>query len=717
MLRKFTLCVAVIAIAAASAIAQYKPTKPRDLKEGEVAVSAPGSYDEAGKTYVLTRDISDPMTPIFLGNDVVLDLNGHTVTFADGDYEQVPNFGFEDGLKNWDVSKAPGAKVVSSSVHPMVGEKILSLKKGDEIVSSYVNLPVANRSYHATCAVATNKMRVTIMVEDANGKPITCEFKGGSEKRVSVPETNRNPKLGGGVLFAHMHNMPAGKYRLRIRAETDCHIDEADIRPAMDVGVGIVGGIAPWATYNDLLKWYPCAFFDYNQKDTGGKAVEGIPVIGKAKGKVVIRNGTIRNGAVGIRSVGVRSNAANVVVELDNVHIINEGINANAADITKARLVNSRFEVDTPFIIDRHNTSEMNVKVGEASEVAHCEFLGGQGNFAGGCPDIHDNLFVNGQTVTNHYSISPRSGTRVYRNRFEPKIGSGIYIGRGNDVEVFDNVFKISSAPPNCEYRYSSYSTNAIRLSDYNEKDTSPVERRCAGNKVYNNKIFITGKSYPQFEGYRPATYAFFISVGGGTNEIYDNEIVVNKVDDGNALALAFFIGGSRHGGLIRNNKVTSNVPAVWIGNSYGHASDATFINNTFIKAPGTEADTPLIRLGSGGNTATDLGFYSTVVRGWDNVIATHSKTVSYDWGEATDVAVVDGAGKPVASAEVVVLDSDGEQIASGKTDDKGIYQALLAEYRFEDGKRTPRGPYTIKSGSAKAPAQPGKAVRLVVGD
>ena len=57
------------------------------------------------------------MTPIFLGKDVTLDLNGYTVTFADGNYEHIPNYGFEDGLEHWDVSKAPGAKVVSSMMN------------------------------------------------------------------------------------------------------------------------------------------------------------------------------------------------------------------------------------------------------------------------------------------------------------------------------------------------------------------------------------------------------------------------------------------------------------------------------------------------------------------------------------------------------------------------------------------------------------------------
>jgi hypothetical protein len=669
---------------------------------GEVAVAGPGSYAEAGKTYVLTADVGSEMTPVFLGKDVTLDLNGYTVTFAAGTYEHVPNYGFEDGLKGWDVSRAPGAKVVSSAVSPMVGQKILQLKAGDEIVSPSINLPVADRSYYAMCAVAAKEMGVTINVDDATGNPITCEFKGGTEKRVTPPEVNRHPELGGGVIFAHMHHLAAGKYHLRIKAETDCLIDECDIRPALDAGVAVVGAIKPYATYNDLLKYYPCEFFDYNRKDAPGAAVEGIPVV-QGAGTITIKNGTIRNGTVGIRTLGVLCNAPEVTVILDHVTIVNSGINANAARLAKATLRDCRFEVDTPFIINRHDTSEMSVRVGEATEVAHCEFIGGQGNFSGACPDIHDNLFVNGQTVTNHYSISPGSASKVYRNRFEPKVGSGIYIGRGTGVEVYDNVFRIESAPPNCEYRYSAYSTNAIRLSDYDAKPTEPAEKRCAGNKVYRNKIIVTGKSYPQYDRYEPRAYAFFISVGGGANDIYDNEITIEKADAGNCRTYAFFVGGSSNGGNIYGNKVVSNCPAAWIGNDYGSAANTAFYGNTFTKAAGTPADVKLFILGDGGNAANGIGFFSNVFAGWTDLFEYHSNSVTCSRGRTLTVRVVDKAGKPAGAAEVVITAKEGGAVVTQKADQEGMVTIRLAESRYENGRAIDCASYTIRSGASEA--------------
>src|SRR5690606_7086929 len=102
---------------------QYSPVQSRALKANEIADSAPGFYGKAGATYVLTQDITSDRSAIFLGKDVTLDLNGYSITFADGNYPSFSNLGFEEGVAGWDLSKAPGAKVVNTKeVHVFVGE-------------------------------------------------------------------------------------------------------------------------------------------------------------------------------------------------------------------------------------------------------------------------------------------------------------------------------------------------------------------------------------------------------------------------------------------------------------------------------------------------------------------------------------------------------------------------------------------------------------------
>ncbi|HEX8039188.1 MAG TPA: hypothetical protein VF490_08540, partial [Chryseosolibacter sp.] len=226
-----------------SCLAQFTPVQHQPLKGTEIGIHGPGSYDVAGTTYRLMNDITSPQSTMFLGKDVVLDLNGYTLRYADGRYEHIPNPGFEEGEKGWDLSKAPGAKAVSTDeVHVFVGKKLLSMKAGDEIVSPYITLPLANRSYLAMCGVTghdyhdmngdlKNQMKVSVYVEDATGKNVVCTTRYGDTTMVSCPVEKRAPRLGGGVVYAHLNNLPAGKYRVRIKADTDCLVDEIDIRP------------------------------------------------------------------------------------------------------------------------------------------------------------------------------------------------------------------------------------------------------------------------------------------------------------------------------------------------------------------------------------------------------------------------------------------------------------------------------------------------------
>jgi hypothetical protein len=240
-------------------VAQYQPVEHRTISENEIAVKTAGSYAEEGATYVLANDISSEKSTVFLGKDVTLDLNGYTIKYADATYGHIQNGGFEEGLAGWDVSKAPGAEVVNTAdVHVFLGEKLMSLKAGDEITSPYVYLPVANRSYFAMCGITghywqdmkkypDDEMRVSVYVEDEQGNEVKCTNEYGDGAAQGCPVENRRPRLGGGFVYAHLTGLPAGKYRVRVKADTDCLVDEIDIRPAMDAGISIIEKTTPLA--------------------------------------------------------------------------------------------------------------------------------------------------------------------------------------------------------------------------------------------------------------------------------------------------------------------------------------------------------------------------------------------------------------------------------------------------------------------------------------
>ena len=153
-----------------------------------------------------------------------------------------------------------------------IGDKILRLNKGDVIRSAYINLPVADRSYYAMCGVTgrfyremkdynNDEMRVSIYVEDEAGNEVRCLTDYGDTTMVSCPVENRPVRLGGGFVVAHLNNLPAGKYRIKVKAANDCLVDHIDIRPAMDVGIGIVEETHPKGHTDHLFERNHSAFF------------------------------------------------------------------------------------------------------------------------------------------------------------------------------------------------------------------------------------------------------------------------------------------------------------------------------------------------------------------------------------------------------------------------------------------------------------------------
>jgi len=693
---------------------QFDLAAHKKADQNVVSVTGPGSYGSAGTTYMLANDITSSRTTIFLGKDVTLDLNGFTIKYADANYGHIVNSGFEEGDKGWDLSKAPGAKVVSTAdVHVFIGKKIMSLTKGDEITSPYVNLPISDRSYFAMCGVTgfdyhamggnmANQMKISIYVEDEQGKEVKCVTKYEDTTLVSCPLERSAPELGGGFLYAHLTHLPAGKYRVRIKAETDCLVDEIDIRPAMDAGIGIVENTSAKGHYNHL---YHCgnttAFYDYTENITNGIPFSSIPSV-KGTGTVTIKNGIIESATAGILSWGIQSTAENVRIILDNVKIKTSGINAAAVEVPQASITNCRFEVENPFIINRHCRFAAVVMNGaESSEVSFSEFYGGQGCLftTGKKTDIHHNLFVNRQTVTNHYSIGANGeGTRIFENRIEPEIGSGVWPSQ--NCEIFNNVFRIGTSPPTCEYGHEEYSTNAIRMADYHRKPGSPDGT--FGNKVYNNKIYVTAKDYQAHPDYIPMSFAIFYSVAGGEDDVFGNDIFIEKTDPASkSVSTAFYICGGTEslGGNFYNNRITTNVPAVWVASMYGGAANTKIYNNTFIKAPGANIDFKPFRMGWAKRDVTiarNIQFRSNDFFGFPFDIEVTNQQHSYSVYWTLKLKVLDNKSNPIKDAEVKILDKNNKIIASKKTDANGYLQEELLEYSVDGTKKIYSSPYTL---------------------
>ncbi len=711
----------IVILSTSGCYAQYHAVAHRKISANEVGVKMAGSYAKAGTTYVLSNDITSAASSIFLGKDVTLDLNGYTIKYASANYQHIANSGFEEGLKGWDVSGAPGANVVNTAdVHVFLGKKLLSLQAGDEITSSYIHLPVANRSYFAMCGITgrfyhdmkkypDDEMKVSVYVEDEQGNEVKCITKYGDTTLVSCPVEKKSPRLGGGFVYAHLNKLPAGKYRIRIKADTDCLVDEIDIRPAMDAGISIIEKTTPLAHYDHIsAESYPPVypeFFDYTGDVTTGKPLSSIPQV-EGTGSITIKNGVIESGSEGILSYGIQSSASHIKIILENVNIKASGIHTTAADMAQATITHCRFDVSTPFLIQRHSLFQaVTLRGNEPSEVSYSEFYGGQGclGFQGKNSSIHHNYFVNHQTVTNHYSIMGfGDGSKIFNNRIEPEIGSGVWAG--GHIDVFNNTIKIKTSPPTCEYGHEEYSTAAVRMADYHKK----YEEGFYGNKIYNNKIYITAINYPSPKEYIPMAWAVYYSVSGGDNYVFANDIVVNKVDTSSkVLTAAFYIcGGEGFGGQFYDNRITTNAPAAWLASFYGGASNSKIYNNTII--PLNHAKFKTFRIGwsdSDESVAKNIEFRSNDLVGQKFDVQITDQDHSYTLYWTLNVQVTDAKGTPVKNTEVTVRDKNNAVVLITKTDEYGKMKTELPEYSANGKEKKYSAPYTVSAGGCEKKA------------
>ncbi len=698
--------IAVIGALGSTALCEYRPTTPRaELNAGEIAVTQPGIYAQPGATYVLMNDIASPRTALFLGQNVTLDLNGYSVRYADGGYEHVPNYSFEDGMKGWDVSNAPGAKSEKMRwVHPIVGESICRLPEGQEIVSPYINLPEPDRAYYAMALVAHERMQVQIKVENEKGEEVNVAFKLGDSKREGVPVKGA-PRMGGGGVIGLFSGQPAGKYRIRVKAlKGNAVLDCVDIRPALDAGIGVVGRIRPFAYHRALYDGDLPSFYDYSQDPLAlsTRPRPDLPIV--TGGTVTIRNGTIQSGFTGVQSTGLLCSSSDTTLVIENVKFKAAGINTNGLRTDgDVQMRNCLFEIDTPFIINRHG-HDMAAVVGgkKPSEIAHCEFLGGQGNLSirGDDSAIHHNRFVNEQTVTNHYSIvATADRLKIHHNRFEPRIGSGILIFRRKGIEVFDNTFNITSAPPNNEYSNADYSTSAVRITDYNAEEGS--ERGCFDNRIYRNTINLIGTPYPEArESYLSMGYGVFMSVGGGKNYVYDNNVVVDNQHPNSKTgeAYAFYIGGSNNGGEFYGNTVRSNSSFFWVANRYGLAQNVLIRDNTLIKTPGSK-QFPAIRVGWWKYLSHNVQLFSNKVEGMSLTFEAQDTKKESEFEVGWKLTV---QGSP--ESDVTITGPDGSIAASGKFDSDGRFATHLVTLKGKGNNTTPVGDYTIATGGKQRP-------------
>jgi len=243
-------------------------------------------------------------------------------------------------------------------------------------------------------------------------------------------------------------------------------------------------------------------------------------------------------------------------------------------------------------------------------------------------------------------------------------------------------------------------------MADYRARPGAP--NGCYGNRVYNNRIHVSAEAQKGVDTYLPMAWAIYYSASGGDNDVFGNEIVVNKPDlNANVLTTAFYICGgvAGFGGRFYNNTITTNVPAAWIGTLYGSAVNSKIYNNTIVSSPDAPADLKPFSMGwSKGRAivAKNIEFRSNEIVGssFDVDRTDEDHSFSVYWSLA--INVLNKTGKPLSNAQVIVRDKNNRIAYSSRTDKEGSLKLELPEYSVEGPFKIMYAPYTAEVGKTK---------------
>ncbi len=137
--------------------------------------AGPYVLDQSDTTYVLETDVATEGSAFIIeGNDIIFDLNGHTIRYdqgafglSNGDFEITE--GQEQAPSGWDMTDAPGASRTSTFDEPLVGEWYLNVEQRNQdqtIVSDWTSLPPSTEAVaHFVRGDSASKYHIPVQLE------------------------------------------------------------------------------------------------------------------------------------------------------------------------------------------------------------------------------------------------------------------------------------------------------------------------------------------------------------------------------------------------------------------------------------------------------------------------------------------------------------------------------------------------------------------------
>jgi hypothetical protein len=642
------------------------------------AGSAPYVLNQANTTYVLATDVKTSGTAfVVAAANVTLNLNGHTVTYGNSSALTVPNGGFEQGTKNWDLSQASGASIVPNSMY-LFGKQVLSLpsiSQSKQITSSKIAIPQANHTYTATITPLAGQQdtTITLSVIDAVtgqvlGSATSYDPQRGFSAVVNFTPTTTNP-----VKLQVVATPPSG--------QTDTvYLDDATLTSSYDYGIiasqqwsGQIPGFSNLSTAAQAGYRVTSGFTVQNGSivQGSGNGYGSMPIFAEQLTGLTITN--VKTSDTGMDNGAVDANYASGAITITGSTFQEAAYNISnrMRDYSTLQLNNTNGPVQVT-----GNTILGSPELGIMATYNNPSFP-----FA-----INNNTIKQKTVVTNGYAIAivAMSNFQVNGNTIQPTSGRGIDIDGWSATPTANGQIQNNyvSVQENGNREYGN-NINAFALRVRNNVDAEGPQR----NLTFSGNTFISTTSLGQDLGAIAAriTYGNNNGAMNNANIVFTNNTfraIVNTTDP-NYYAQAFDIDSMDAGikPVITNNVFSSNDISLQLTGPDGDSvNDVQLVGNTIDKSSlgAVRSYSPIV-----------AGFWIDPISNVQMIDTTYTNGASptIRWsGEGTksiqmlntlNIAATSSSGAPLAGAIVTITDANNNVVYSGITDAQGTLAGI----------------------------------------
>jgi len=686
----FTVGLTLISSCGGSADGSGASSPPGSTSVQTLATTC-GYLDKANTTYVLQNDVSSSGTCFaVIASNVVLDLNGHTVTYDNGAPITVANGDFESATgtspSGWNLSSAPNAqRAAGSYIQPV------SVYSGSYAVK--FSVPAGDQYFRSTAPVTlepntTYSLSGMVYNRGNDAISLSVELEGTAVRAVKTGQTWRGFQY---INASFTTGSTAETRTILVRlagasgtAAGSVYVD--DIKIQRHKVAGVVVGPASWRVPN---------------------IVSDVNRYGGAAG-VIIRNGKIVQGQGGSdfsHAITIEENSGRDFVFRDleiRVHGANsrvissfQGFNAKVHDnvfYSNINTITSRDSFDGATVkiespgyggLYYNNTINTGIQTGIYAP-----------SKAGEVPNQVFRNTIRLQTKhTNDFAIVS-GGSLIYENIVDCGTGNNSCrgIAGGNNTKIYNNTVTVQELPRNQEY-------NGCEMGG-----AYGIQSESGNNvEIYGNTVTAYAGEC-EAHAFRANPFNDGVTMSQN-NSVHDNSFIA--LASGSARASAVKIANADAGALdIRNNILESN--RQWL-HFDGRAVGLVFTGNTFKTA--APLDSPFYPLTDYNWNGTLYPEYVTFLdnRYPDSTVETLFASLNVRNGSATDpyasylyswpmtVLVKDEQGQLVPGAKVEIDDKGGRLVFTGTTGSAGTVSMVLNEYKNVGGVKTLLTPHLVR--------------------